>query len=214
MIRDTNYHPDWQNVRIDYIRSLYNNDFFKGKRVLELGAYNGYIGSHIKEMGADVHCIEGRQDNVDRMKNWYPTVTVEQADLDRSDWIWGKWDVIINFGLFYHLETFHKEHLVNCINNCDLMLFETVIYDTPISTLASKEEQNTEYDDQSLTGKAGIPSTKYVEDIFKECGVDYKKIVDGCLNAKFHSYDWEDSHFEKPFNPTTWQRRFWIVKNK
>ena len=173
---------------------------------------NKYIGSHIKEMGADVHCIEGRKDNVERMRDWYPMVSVEQADLDRPDWIWGKWDVIINFGLFYHLEKFHKEHLINCINNCDLMLFETVIYDTPISTLAFKEEENTEYDDQSLTGRAGIPSTKYVEDIFKECGIEYEKIVNDGLNAKHHSYDWIDSDYEKPFNPDTWQRRFWIVK--
>jgi hypothetical protein len=146
------------------------------------------------------------------MKNWYPMVSVEQADLDRPDWVWGKWDIIINFGLFYHLEKFHKEHLINCINNCDLMLFETVIYNTPISTLAFKEEQNTEYYDQSLSGRAGIPSTKYVEDIFKQCGVEYEKVIDGSLNAKHHSYDWVDLDYETPFNPDTWQRRFWIVK--
>ena len=57
-------------------------------------------------------------------------LNVEQADLDTDIWKWGKWDIIINFGLYYHLEKYHKEHLINCINNCDLMFFETVVFDS------------------------------------------------------------------------------------
>ena len=169
-MKKTSYHPDWQVNRINFILSKYPADFFKGKRILELGAYNGYIGAYFSALGAEVHCVEGRQENVDKIKKDYPNVTVECADLDTSIWNFGKWDIIINFGLVYHLENFHKEHLINCINNCDLMFFESVIYDSFKPELYFRNENG---DDQSLTNKGGTPSTSYVENIFKELGTEY-----------------------------------------
>ena len=108
MIKETSYHPDWQTNRINFILSKYPKDFFKGKRILEVGAYNGYIGAYFASLGAEVHCVEGRPENVAQIKNDYPQVTAEVGDLDVSSWKWGKWDIIINFGLYYHLEKFHK----------------------------------------------------------------------------------------------------------
>ena len=206
MIKETIYHPDWQINRINFILSKYPKEFFKGKRILELGAYNGYIGAYFSALGAEVHCVEGRQENVDRIKSDYPNVTVEHANLDTPDWNWGHYDIIINFGLYYHLENYHKEHLVNCINNCDLMLFESVIYDSLESEIYFREERG---DDQSLTEKGGTPSTSYVENIFNEINIPYKKYTSPLLNNHQHKYDWPDTGF-KVFNQ--YNRRFWIVK--
>ena len=204
-MKKTSYHPDWQVNRINFILSKYPADFFKGKRILELGAYNGYIGAYFSALGAEVHCVEGRQENVDKIKKDYPNVTVECADLDTSIWNFGKWDIIINFGLVYHLENFHKEHLINCINNCDLMFFESVIYDSFKPELYFRNENG---DDQSLTNKGGTPSTSYVENIFKESGKDYTKYSDLSLNNWEHKYNWTNTGF-KVFNQ--FWRRFWIV---
>jgi hypothetical protein len=81
MIKQTYYHPSWQNSRINFILSKYPEGFFKGKRILELGAHNGYIGACFATLGAIVHCVEGRQENVDKIKwdRWYffPAGTVE-----------------------------------------------------------------------------------------------------------------------------------------
>ena len=44
-MKQTTYHPDWQINRINFILSKYPKEFFKGKRILEVGAYNGYIGA-------------------------------------------------------------------------------------------------------------------------------------------------------------------------
>ena len=204
-MKKTSYHPDWQVNRINFILSKYPADFFKGKRILELGAYNGYIGAYFSALGAEVHCVEGRHENVDNIKKDYPNVTVECADLDTSFWNFGKWDIIINFGLVYHLEKFHKEHLINCINNCDLMFFESVIYDSFKPELYFRNENG---DDQSLTNKGGTPSTSYVENIFKESGKDYTKYSDLSLNNWEHKYNWPNTGF-KVFNQ--FWRRFWIV---
>jgi hypothetical protein len=110
-------------------------------------------------LGAEVHCVEGRQENVDRIKNDYTSVTVQCANLDTPDWNFGYYDIIINFGLYYHLENFHKEHLVNCVNNCNLMFFETVIYDSFEDEIYFREEAG---NDQSLTPIGGTPSTSYI----------------------------------------------------
>lgn len=205
MIKQTTYHADWQKNRINFILSKYPKEFFKGKRILEVGAYNGYIGAYFNALGAEVHCLEGRTENVVNIMNDYPNITAEVANLDTDEWVWGKWDIIINFGLYYHLEKFHKEHLQNCISNCDLMFFETVIYDSNDSEIYFRTEQG---DDQSLTTIGGTPSTSYVENILKENAVTYKKYTDPFLNNYQHKYDWPDTGV-KVFNQ--FHRRFWIT---
>lgn len=206
MIKQTKYHPDWQVNRINFILSKYPKEFFKGKRILEVGAYNGYIGAYFNALGAEVHCLEGRTENVVNIMNDYPNITAEVANLDTGEWTWGKWDIIINFGLYYHLEKFHKEHLKNCIGNCDLLFFETVIYDSNDSEIYFRTEQG---DDQSLTTIGGTPSTSYVENILKENVVVYKKYTDPFLNNYQHKYDWPDTG-SKTFNQ--FYRRFWIIQ--
>jgi len=95
----TRYCPNWQRARINFILSKYPTEFFKGKRVLELGAYNGYIGARFSELGAEVHSVEGRIENVVNIQRTYPELVVTCADLDTPNWEWGKYDIIINFGL-------------------------------------------------------------------------------------------------------------------
>lgn len=206
MIKQTKYHADWQQNRINFILSKYPKEFFKGKRILEVGAYNGYIGAYFNALGAEVHCLEGRVENVVNIMNDYPNITAEVANLDTDEWKWGKWDIIINFGLYYHLEKYHKEHLINCINNCDLLFFESVIYDSNDSEIYFRSEQG---DDQSLTSIGGTPSTSYVENILKDYEVKYKKYTDPFLNNYQHKYDWPDTGF-KLFNQ--FHRRFWIIQ--
>lgn len=217
MIKQTNYHSDWQVNRINFILSKYPNEFFRGKRILEVGAYNGYIGAYFSSLGADVHCLEGRIENVVNIKNDYPMVTAEVANLDTPDWNWGKWDIIINFGLYYHLEKYHKEHLKNCINNCDLMFFETVVYDSNKSELFFRNENGF---DQSLSLIGGTPSRKFVEDIFCDKKSDFNIYNDSSLNGLAslgennfnkmytHKYDWDESG-NAIYNE--FYRRFWIV---
>lgn len=204
-MKQTTYHPDWQVNRINFILSKYPTDFFKGKRILELGAYNGYIGAYFSALGAEVHCVEGRPENVENIKRDYPNVTAEVGNLDTPEWKWGHYDIIINFGLYYHLENFHKEHLTNCINNCDLMFFESVIFDTSKPEIYFRVESG---DDQSLGETGGTPSTSYVENIFNEANVNYTKYTDASLNNYQHKYDWPDIGL-RIFNQ--FHRRFWIV---
>ena len=105
-IKGSWYHSNWQTARLKFILSKYPSEFFKGKRILELGACNGYFSAYFQSLGAEVLAVEGRLDNIEKIKEYYPTVNVEHADLDTIDWQWGKWDIIINFGLWKKKDSF------------------------------------------------------------------------------------------------------------
>jgi hypothetical protein len=205
--KPSTYHPAWQNSRIQFILDLYPPEFFKGKKILELGSFNGYLGNYFAEvLESDVTSVEGRFENYLMMKNDYPLLKVEHYNLDTSEWIFGKYDIIINFGLYYHLEKYHKQHLINCIENCQLMFFETVTYDSFEPEIFFKFESGI---DQSLTSRGGAPSTSYVENILKENNCKFSKYCDSKLNGGVHYYDWEDRN-SKIAN--SYNRRFWVVE--
>jgi len=115
--KPSTYHSEWQHNRIEFILSLHSPDFFKGKKILELGSFNGYIGNYFAEvLESDVTSIEGRSENVSIIKNDYPLLQVECRDLDTPEWIFGKYDVIINFGLYYHLDCKFVKHCNSRLN--------------------------------------------------------------------------------------------------
>jgi hypothetical protein len=206
-MKPTTYHSDWQVNRINFILSKYPKEFFKDKNILELGAFNGYIGAYFQSLGANVHCIEGRQENVNQIKLDYPQLSVECSNLDVDYWNFRKWDIIINFGLYYHLEHNHKLHLINCLNNCNLMFFESVIFDSNKPVLFYRNESGI---DQSLGSTGGNPSTSYIENILNSHDVLYKKFSDKSLNGNLHHYDWVDTN-SKIFDE--FSRRFWIINS-
>ena len=59
-MKGTNYHGNWQKNRINFILEKYPKEFFRDKKILELGAFNGYIGSYFSNLGAKGQCVEGR----------------------------------------------------------------------------------------------------------------------------------------------------------
>lgn len=206
-MKQDNYWAAWQQNRLNFILEKYDKSFFKGKSVLELGSCNGFFGNFFQSIGSDVVIYEGRQENVDYIKNRYPNLTkVYQKDLDTAKWDLGQYDIIINFGLLYHLHYHHAVHLENCIANCELMFLETVVYDSFRSEISFKSEWGF---DQSLSKVGGTPSTSYIEDIFTKNNVSFEKFTDSSLNGDIHKYDWVDSD-RKIRAPHT--RRFWILK--
>jgi hypothetical protein len=205
-VKNSWYHTNWQNARLNFILSKYPKEFFNGKRILELGACNAYFSATFKSFGAEVLAVEGRQDNIQKIKEYYPDVNVTQANLDTDEWNCGRWDIILNFGLYYHLEKYHDVHLKNCLDNCELMFFESVIYDSHKPEIYFRDEQGY---DQSLSDRGGSPTTSFVEDIFKNKNKTFEIFRTSQLNGDGHFYDWVDTGNDI-FHQN--QRRFWIVK--
>jgi hypothetical protein len=202
---DTQYHPEWQKNRIRFIHKLYDKSFFKDKTVLELGSHNGFFGEYFRLLGSNVLSVEGRMSNVQAIQKTYPMLNVVCENLDTVDWKFGRYDIIINFGLFYHLEKNHTEHLTNCIKNCNLMFFESVIHDSNESELFFRGESG---NDQSLSDVGGTPSTSFVENTFKTNNCNFEKFCSDELNGNGHHYNWIDKNTKKP---DVHSRRFWVV---
>lgn len=206
-MKPSKYHPEWQINRINFIIDLYGKDFFRNKRILELAPCNGFIGNYFQELQSEVKCIEGRHENLLSIKDNYPNLNVIQFDLDTPDWTFGSWDIIINFGLLYHLQNYHEQHLINCIKNCKLLFLESVIFDSHDAEIFYRNEHGF---DQSLTGLGGTPSTKWIEDVLQKCNCNYTKYSSSSLNGGPHYYDWIDKN-SKILDCHA--RRFWIITN-
>lgn len=205
-----NYWPSWQQARLSFILERYPKDFFKGKRVLELGSFNGFFGDQFASFGADVEIVEGRHDNVKKIKESCQFANnIRQGDVDKLEWEYGDYDVIVNFGLLYHLEFHHEAFLYNCIEHCKLMFLESVIYDSDDDEIFFREESYWKSGgDQSLSTLGGSTSTSWVENRLKSKNVNFQKYCDHSLNGGEHEYDWEDSNSKEP---PMHKRRFWIV---
>jgi len=199
------YHPDWQKNRLRFLFDKLGRDFFAEKRVLELGPYNGFFANELQKAGALVSCVEGRESNASWIRSRYPKVEVSVDNIDRSDWTYGQFDVILNFGVFYHLEKFHREHIKNCLDHCNLLIFESVIFDSFESEICFNTEKG---EDQSLSGIGGTPSTSFVENQFLEYGAKFEKISDSFLNGNGHVYDWIDKGSRQYRHSP---RRLWLV---
>jgi hypothetical protein len=197
------YHPEWQNNRLTHILTHYN---IKNKTILELAPYNGHIGNTLHQHGATIHQIEGRPENTQHIKETYPHLHITTANLDTPTWPWGHYDIIINFGLIYHLQHHHTPHLQNCIHHCKHLILETVIYDNPNNTIHYRQETGP---DQSLTTTGGTPTTTYIENILKNQNTTYQRHDDPNLNGGPHHYNWKDNtlpHFDQC------ARRYWTIQ--
>ena len=204
---ESNYQKEWQNSRVKFIIDKYGKWFFNKLNILELAPFNGAIGNYFHNLGARLTLIEGNKENCDYIRKNYPHLNLIKADLTKKEWDYGYFDIIINFGIFYHLPFNHKEFLDNCLTNCDLMFLETEVFDTD-----DKEEFYIKIESgpsQSIHGSAEIKSSLWIEDYIKKNGFYFKRFDDKKINAISHTYDWKEEN-SKCYKGAG-NRRFYII---
>jgi 2-polyprenyl-3-methyl-5-hydroxy-6-metoxy-1,4-benzoquinol methylase len=70
-----------------------------------VGAGVGFFSQTLLECGLNVCGIEGRAENVSEARKRFPHIPFGQADIqERSTLELGKFDLVLCFGLLYHLE--------------------------------------------------------------------------------------------------------------
>ena len=204
------YHNIWQYNRVNFLTKKYGRDFFKDKTILELGSFNGAIGIYFSFFGAKVTVVEGNIQNYKQIPNYFNDVNIVCTNLDTPTWLFKKYDIIINFGLFYHLEKYFKEHLINCCKNCDLMFFESeVIHSIKDYIMINESKINLESNDQSLSNIGIKPNATYIEKLFNSHKFEYKRYDLKELNSETQIYDWTE--YSKEY--IRGMRRFWITSN-
>ena len=185
-------YPEWRTKRIDTLIRLYGLDWFKGKKVLELGAGLCEIGAFFAELGADVTCLEGRQETVDmaRLKHRkVPNLRIEQFDLEQDFSHYGQFDLILHLGLLYHLGNV-DEHLAICFGMTDEIVMETVVCDSLDPQKIVYFEGRKDVIEESIHGAACRPSPFYVERLAGEAGFAMERLFTADLNSGHFIYDW------------------------
>ena len=219
-------YENWRVRRCTKILEIYGVDYFKNRKVLELGAGHGDIGAFFAELGADVLCLDGRIQNVNiaRLKHRkVPNVKFEQFNLERDFSPFGRYDLIINFGLVYHLRNVDS-HLKCCFSVADDMVLETVVCNSVDPRKIFYCGERREVEDEALEGTGSRPSPFYVERIAQENNFEVIRYFTSDLNSGQETpnayqfrYDWKhknDESFNVHFRGGEPHdlRRFWRFK--
>lgn len=87
----------------------YPNDFYKGKRILDIGAYSGAFSFFLEDLGADVVALDVFNPNYNGFnivhqvrKSSVKHINASVYDLNPSDF--GYFDIVAFYGVFYHLK--------------------------------------------------------------------------------------------------------------
>jgi hypothetical protein len=197
------HYDGWRNSRMNGIKKYMDPSFFKSKTMLELGCGYADIGNMFYEMGAIVTSSDSRIEHLKVVNERYPHIKTLQLDGDNIN-IENKYDVILHWGLLYHLKEIDI-HLEKVSQKCDILLLETEVCDSdnPDFFLINEEKGY----DQAFNNKGIRPSQQYVEKVLTKNGFNFKLIKDPILNNSFHVYDWDVKNSNKSWHGL---RRFWI----
>jgi hypothetical protein len=193
----------WTESRFRGLMKYINKEYFYGKTVLELGAGHGHNGNEMFKLGAIVTSSDASSDHIHNLNKLYPHIKTQIIDAV-NDKIVEKFDIILHWGLLYHLSEI-ESHLKNVCENCNLLLLETEVSDSYDNLFYITTDENGY--DQAFNKKGIRPSPTYVEKILQNNGFNFFMVKDSILNYDIHNYDWEIT------DSKMWRhglRRFWI----
>jgi SAM-dependent methyltransferase len=168
---DQPYYSDITNARIEHLRSLLLP--FQDKRVIDVGCGIGRFCDILLEQGCTVFCVDGREQNIQTLRQLYPSVQSAVVDLEKTDLTtFGAFDIVFCYGLLYHLSN-PLGFIQNASRVCrEFMILETCITDAdePILRLVDEDIEN---ETQALHGTGCRPSPSYITTCLKLSGFKY-----------------------------------------
>ena len=124
---------------------------------LDAGCGVGFFSQMLTECGLNVCGFDGRADNTVEARRRFPKIPFAEADIeDPAIFELGSFDLVLCFGLIYHVENplLAMRHLRALTEKC--LLLESMCLPDNESTMLLREEPRQE--DQSLTDMACYPS--------------------------------------------------------
>jgi len=168
---DQPYYTDITNARIDHLRDLQLP--FQHKRVIDVGCGIGRFCDFFFEKGSEIFCVDGREQNIQKLRDLYPTIQSAVIDLENTDMrTLGMFDIVFCYGLLYHLSD-PLSFIRNVSSACsEFMIIETCITDAddPILRLVAEDIDN---ETQALHGFGCRPSPSYITTCLELSGFQY-----------------------------------------
>lgn len=106
----------WRETRIQKLISILGKDWFPGKTILELGSGHAHIGNALSQLGAIMTCTDGRSEHVDFIKQTYPHIETFQLDQDKPWNLNRQFDLVINWGVSYHLDDWQTDLITSILH--------------------------------------------------------------------------------------------------
>jgi SAM-dependent methyltransferase len=213
-------YEEFTKNRIEKIESLFGKNWFAGKRVLELACGHGEIGKHLYSLGAHVTFADARKEFIDKIIEENPNfINANYAVLNQDKkWILDeKYDLIIHFGVLYHLENW-KQDIATSLEHTDLLLLESIV--NPVGGITEEKMISNDNFQNSFNGIDSYFSEESVEFELRLNNVRYLKINDSKLNTNWtwdydvpvrHIYDWEIENIGFSPGKKTFHRRMWLI---
>jgi 2-polyprenyl-3-methyl-5-hydroxy-6-metoxy-1,4-benzoquinol methylase len=163
----------------------------QGKRVLDVGCGVGHLAQFFVQKGCDVLCVDGRKENLERLKDLYPSLRAESLDLEKDDILrLGRFDVVFAYGLLYHLENPFGA-LRSLASVCsELLLLETVIADHRLPLVRFAEE--TRAYSQALRNVGSRPTPSFIVLALRSAGFRYIYAPKIPPDHRDFNFPWQD----------------------
>jgi 2-polyprenyl-3-methyl-5-hydroxy-6-metoxy-1,4-benzoquinol methylase len=216
------FYNEWRLKRILKLELIFGTDWFNGKEILELACGYGHIGLYLESLGAKVTFSDSRKEHLDEVLKKNPNANVVCIN-QNEDWnLNKKFDLVIHFGVLYHIENWKKDLEIS-IKHGKFIALETAvnIYKNEVQICI----ENASFECQqygSIEKKLIFVSTKLIENVIKENKTSAKRYDDdklNCNNQFVYNIKCNKMFDETCQKITTTDiknitcRKFWIIEN-
>ncbi len=201
------HYQSWWKARIDTFDRILVPDFFRQKRVLDMGAGFGTFSKFLQERGAVVTASDGRSEYVDVIKSRFGDgIATVIEDYDSHEFAVGveELDIICHFGVMQHLVNIER-HLDKLVGKSKYLFIECDVIDSNDPALFNTVAQNGY--DQALNGTGCQFSPAYIERLLAERGLAFIAIAEPSLDTMVHKYSWPIKNTNKL---APGQARLWV----
>ncbi len=206
----------WRETRVAKLISIFGEDW-TGKKVLELACGYGNIGLYLENLGADVVFSDARQAHLDKVLERNPKAKTLLIDQDKAWNIGQQFDIIIHFGVLYHLDNWRQD-LLSTLSHTGTLVLESAVADADYEFEYKLYEED-EGGQNAFNHTGTLPSATSIENHITSLGYKFVRFDDASLNTNWFKYDWSvtnpdlsnvtvSSYEDKPLFGG---RRFWLV---
>jgi len=203
----------WIDAKVRKLEQIFGGEeFWKGKTVLEVGCGYGNVGKYFHEKyGAIVSFSDGREGNLPHIRTNNPGCEVFHLD-QNNPWDLGdrKFDMIMHFGVLYHLTNWKQDIMYAC-KYTDLLVLESEVIDAFAADYERHSGEEAGDAHNAVSGQRIHTSPSGIEAEFTKNGFEFKRYDDKDLNAVYHHYDWKE---ENRLDLVGGRRRFWVARRK
>lgn len=187
---------------------------WSGKRILEVGAGLGHLGDAFEYLGFDVTSTDGRPEHVEQMKARGRRAFLLDLDSDRVGKLDEEYDLVLAFGVLYHLRE-PEQFLFACGKMCKILLLESAVSsaEEPLLSKVPEIAHGWRGQDQALHAVGCRPSVAWVETTCRRAGFDRIRDISNPLGDwQIGTYDWQPGEQVKLRAGAKNLRRMWVME--